>query len=72
MLDRQNGACCFECDSCADSLETLSRDFDAAWGSAKAIGWQTLKIGDVWIHACPDCDMDELRKAYRTPTRSQR
>jgi hypothetical protein len=58
MLDRQKGRLVFECDSCDAALESKTGDFTEAWAEAKRDGWKSRKIGDVWVHACPDCEVD--------------
>ena len=58
MLDRQHGKYVFECDSCKAVLETETGDFDDAQATRKREQWKAEKVGDVWIHACPDCEVD--------------
>lgn len=58
MLDRQKGKHVFECDSCADSLETGTGDFQEARQMLQDADWRSRKIGDVWSHYCPDCRDD--------------
>jgi hypothetical protein len=59
MIDRQGGRLIFECDSCAATFEgAKGDDFNEAWGAAKSEGWKAQKIGQTWIHACSDCELD--------------
>jgi hypothetical protein len=58
MLDRQYGKIVFECDSCQEILKTETRVFDDARAIMQSKEWKAQKIGDVWIHACPECEID--------------
>jgi hypothetical protein len=55
MLDRQHGKIVFECDSCNEVLETETSDFVEALMILKREEWDARKIGDLWIHICPEC-----------------
>lgn len=55
MIDRQKGEIVFECDSCDETFPAGSNDFTEAWALAKRDGWTSRKIGNDWVHACPDC-----------------
>jgi hypothetical protein len=55
MIDRQHGDVVFECDECGATLETEQADFQSAWNMAKREGWRTRKIGEDWVHKCPEC-----------------
>lgn len=55
MIDRQHGNLVFECDSCSETFEAESKDFNTAWSAAKAEGWTATKNGDFWLHGCPEC-----------------
>lgn len=55
MIDRQHGKLIFECDSCPETFEPETRDFDEAWSAAKAEGWTARKLGKDWLHGCPAC-----------------
>ena len=57
MIDRQGGDIIFECDSCAEVLESGTSNFDSAWNAAKRIGWRVKKIGNEWVHTCPECEV---------------
>jgi hypothetical protein len=58
MLDRQYGMIVFECDSCNEVLKTETRDFDDARAIMQRKEWKARKVGDVWVHACPNCEID--------------
>jgi len=58
MLDRQHGKIVFECDSCDAVLDTETGDFDEALAIMKREEWKVQKIGQVWIDACPKCEID--------------
>jgi len=55
MLDRQHGQLKFECDVCADTLDTDTSDFSEAIRTLKNEGWSARKIGADWIHSCAEC-----------------
>jgi ribosomal protein L37AE/L43A len=55
MIDRQNGKLVWECDTCLETFEPDTGDFNEASAAAKRDGWKAAKVGDVWVHACPDC-----------------
>lgn len=55
MIDRSRGDITFECDSCAETLETETSAFGLAWTKAKSEGWTVRKIGTEWVHKCPNC-----------------
>jgi hypothetical protein len=55
MIDRQGGKIVWECDSCDSTFEWDDEDeFAKGWEAAKSHGWRTRKIGNEWVHACPD------------------
>lgn len=49
----------FECDvgdhGCRGEYTSDSPDFHATWAEAKKLGWESKKIADEWLHACPGC-----------------
>jgi hypothetical protein len=55
MIDRQHNAIVFECDGCPDVLETGEVEFPDAMAEFRRDGWKAEKIGDEWIHLCPNC-----------------
>ena len=55
MIDRQHGVIVFECDSCDETFEIGSDDFNDTWSAAKREGWRSKKIGEEWVHGCPRC-----------------
>lgn len=56
MIDRQGGDLVFECDSCNEVLESGTSDFNSVWNRAKREGWRAKKLGNDWVHACPQCN----------------
>lgn len=55
MLERIHGLVVFMCDECDDELETETSDFTEARQMLDREGWRTSKVGDEWVHHCPDC-----------------
>ena len=58
MIDRQHGALIFECDTCSETYEPETKDFNEAWAKAKGDGWRATRVGDIWTHSCPQCEAD--------------
>lgn len=56
--ERNGGVVVFHCDSCPDSFESESSDFNTALADAKADGWRAYLVGNDWCHACPACRED--------------
>lgn len=54
-IQRDGGDVVFECDSCSEWALTETDEFDQALDNIKRNGWKVSKIGDEWIHTCPDC-----------------
>lgn len=63
MIDRPhfNGPISFQCDKCPEVAETHCEEFSGAHAKIKARGWTTRKIGDDWLHFCPDCSQPSIR-----------
>ena len=61
MLDRQKGDICFECDGCAEILDTQTSNFDAALNRMRREGWKAMKTGEDWFHYCQRCKGKESR-----------
>ena len=55
MIDRQHGKIVIECDSCDETFDAGSDDFNETWNAAKRDGWRTRKTADEWLHGCPKC-----------------
>jgi hypothetical protein len=53
---RNHGIISFECDDCANILETEFGDFSTALEYAKKAGWKPMKAGNGWEHQCPVCN----------------
>lgn len=63
MIERQSGFIIFHCDSCPETHDTESEDFDPAWAEAKQSGWRAYKQKNSagaaeWFHSCPSCVED--------------
>lgn len=54
-IHRESGVLTFECDTCDELFEWHNQEFDSAWTDAKRQGWRAKKIGDEWVHTCPQC-----------------
>lgn len=54
MSGKVHHAICDEigCDS-EENLDT--DDFRAAVSALRGLGWEIKKIGNDWVHICPDC-----------------
>ena len=50
------------CDAnrCAEVIDTELEDFGDALEEAKSKGWKIRKVNGVWMHFCPDEDLDGL------------
>lgn len=59
MIDRQHGHLVIECDCCDETYEGASADWEDVWPAAKENGWKARKIGGEWVHACPECRIDD-------------
>lgn len=57
--ERQGGELEFHCDKCGDIYESHDEDFGSAWSEAKIAGWRARKLGNEWVHACPDCTLND-------------
>ncbi len=55
MIDRQHGDIIFECDSCGDTLESDTGNFESAINIIRREGWKASKVGSDWIHTCHKC-----------------
>jgi Fe2+ or Zn2+ uptake regulation protein len=49
----------FECDTCGETFEIGDSDFNTTWNAAKREGWTARKIGNIWNHACNECNEEE-------------
>lgn len=45
----------FSCDSCPDTLEPGTSNFDSARNALYRASWKAYKIGDEWRHRCDTC-----------------
>lgn len=56
MIDRQHGKIIIECDSCGEIFEGRDdAEFAQVWSAAKRDGWRSRKIGNDYVHGCPNC-----------------
>jgi hypothetical protein len=56
MIDRQHGNLVYECDTCGETLETDTRDFDDARSQFRREGWHAQRNGsNHWEHRCGGC-----------------
>ena len=57
MIERNfyGGPINVHCDTCPEAVETGTRDFAEALTLIKDDGWRVRRIGDEWVHFCPDC-----------------
>lgn len=55
MIDRQHGKIVIECDSCSETFDGDSDEWETVWPAAKREGWRTRKIANEWLHGCPKC-----------------
>lgn len=55
MIERDAGIIHFVCDACPESLDTGCSDFAEANASRQRDGWAAEKVGQDWIHLCPNC-----------------
>lgn len=58
-MQRIHGEVSFECNSCGETFEMGSENFDITWNAAKRDGWTAKKIGNDWIHTCNECNEEE-------------
>lgn len=56
-VSREQGIVVFQCDGkrCAEIYEADTKDFNEALNEFRETGWVTRKIGNDWLHVCPDC-----------------
>ena len=53
--DRQHGKLIFICDTCSETYEGESGEWNEVWPLAKEEGWKAEKVGLSWDHKCPGC-----------------
>lgn len=58
-VDRQHGLIQISCDTCGEVFDGKTDDWNEVWHEAKAEGWKARKIGNEWVHACADCEIDQ-------------
>lgn len=54
-IERERGRQYFSCDTpgCTEEFEFDPDDFTKDWARARMKGWESKKIGQDWVHACP-------------------
>jgi transcription elongation factor Elf1 len=56
MIDKQHGKFILICDNCNDAFEFgKGEDFEDVRNYIKSEGWQTVKVGEDWLHYCDEC-----------------
>ncbi len=60
MLTRIHGKISFECDGCAEVLDTDTKDFDDAMGQLRGEMWVSRKKGNDWSHYCSNCNDEKF------------
>lgn len=55
MIDRQCGKIVIECDACDAVFPGASDEWNEVWPAAKREGWRARKVGEEWVHTCPEC-----------------
>lgn len=53
--DRQHGKLVFVCDTCPETYEGESGEWNEVWAKAKDDGWRAVKMGAEWEHRCGRC-----------------
>lgn len=60
MIERQYGKIIFICDSCGDSLETDTKDFEEARQRGRDAGIRTFKSrSGAWMNYCSECEGED-------------
>jgi hypothetical protein len=54
-IDRQHGFIIIACETCSETFEGESNEWNEVWPAAKTEGWTAKKIGKEWEHRCPEC-----------------
>lgn len=56
MLHKVKGDFVIECDDCGETFQDEDcRDFGEFMYALKSHDWKIKKVGNDWIHTCPDC-----------------
>lgn len=71
MMDRQHGQIVFECDVCGSTLETEELYFNAAKLILDREGWKARRIGEDWLHSCPNCGVPGERPPLARNSRAR-
>lgn len=62
MMTRIHGIVQFECDGCADVLDSETKDFGEATLQLRAEGWVARLVGRDWHHYCGGCKQRQGNK----------
>lgn len=62
MQTRIHNKIVFECDSCAESLDTGWGNFGAACSALRKAKWKSRKVGEMWFHYCDGCDPNRRKE----------
>lgn len=55
MMSKSRGEHVCVCDECGHEEYGGVEEWAEFWARLKREGWKARKDGDVWSHACPDC-----------------
>lgn len=58
-ITRDHNNIIFNCDGCADYLETGTSEFNDALAHLRDEEWVARKSISIWRHYCPDCKKEE-------------
>lgn len=53
-IDRQHGKIVLECDTCDATFVGDSGEWNEVWPKARDEGWKAAKVGNDWVHSCPE------------------
>ena len=62
MQTRIHGKIVYECDSCAEALETGEGSFAEANIALREAEWKSRKRGEIWFHYCDGCEPNERKE----------
>lgn len=66
LTNRHTRVIKFECDICADILDSQSTDLREALNVLSDEGWMDLKVNSIWRHVCSqrECTLGAVKKQY--------
>jgi hypothetical protein len=62
MQTRIHGKIVFECDSCAESLDTQEGQFAEARNALREAEWKSHQRGGIWFHYCDECEPNQRKE----------